>query len=165
MNKIDVSYMEWLEKFSQKHRIVTEIDDMYLIDCLSEEDKVNIIKLKKVFELVECYAKINGIEGYMIYDVFTCYKIKYNDSYYEISSAIDDNVVCERIKGENNNEFIDFLDIINYMNSDRIRIINEQLKPLKEEIRKLINGDGDITEKLILKVVKKELKKYKQSCK
>jgi len=62
MNKIDVSYMEWLEKFSQKHRIVTEIDDMYLIDCLSEEDKVNIIKLKKVFELVECYAKINGIE-------------------------------------------------------------------------------------------------------
>ena len=105
------------------------------------------------------------VHGYMIYDVFTCYKIKYNDSYYEISSAIDDNVVCERIKGENNNEFIDFLDIINYMNSDRIRIINEQLKPLKEEIRKLINGDGDITEKLILKVVKKELKKYKQSCK
>ena len=160
MNKIDINYMKWLEKFSLNNKIVTEIDDMYLINSLDEEDKINIAKLKELYELVECYAKIKKIEGYIIFDIFTCYVIKYNNVYYEISSAIDDNVVCERIEKKVNCEVIDLIDIINYLNSDKIRKINEELEPLKKEIRRLTSIDADITDILILKVVKKELKKY-----
>lgn len=163
MNKIDVSYMEWLEKFSQKHRIVTEIDDMYLMDSLSLEDKINIEKLKKLFELLECYAKINGIDSYIIFDVFTCYKIKYNNVGYEVSSAIDNNVLCERININDSSEFIDFMDIISFVKSSKVRDINSKLKPLKEEVRRL--AISQIPQDLIIKVVKKELKKHKQSCK
>ena len=131
----NISYINWLIKFTQEYSSFSDYNIIYCKDILSEDDQENVKNLKYFYEDINKYAKKNYL--YSINDKNgNFYKVIYNNIGFEIGIMYGKEIIysCRRIPIENKDEFIDLNDIINDKKQDNIDYINNTLNKLSEEI-------------------------------
>lgn len=112
----NTDYFEWLIKFTEDKGWFR--DDFYLRhpEKLSELDRINVGKLWAFHAMIDRYADRNNIPADK-YDYKYNHKVKLNENGLKIGLLVDQGVqyYCERIPVENENEFIDINDVIEYV--------------------------------------------------
>lgn len=131
----DTDYFEWLIQFTQDKSVFFDSDGIYLLDEVSNYDRKNIKKLCLLYEGIDKYASQNYIYP------STCefgnfYKVKLDKYGFEIGILVGQGVefFCKKVSLENDNDFIDFNDIMAVKKQDKVDDINKILNSLSRMV-------------------------------
>ena len=109
----DDTYVNWLNEFMADKERFSDDDWTYNPEEISKEDLEKVGKLYFLFEGIDDYAAENNINAASIY-FGVCYNIKYNDFMFKVGICVGQGgfCFCEKIKDDEDVEFIDFNDVI-----------------------------------------------------
>ena len=149
-------YISWLENYTINHPNFTTEDWLYYPNKISDIDKEMVKKLEIFYGGIESYANKNYIyPSCFEYGVY--YKIKFNNIGYKLSMVTGQGIryFCKRVELENNDEFIDFNDIMN----SKVQTNTEYIKNSLEDLSKLLNKmlDNNIPVESIVETTNKVL--------
>ena len=124
-------YILWLNEFTKKYESFSDDDWLYNPDKISDDDLKQVQYLGTIFNGIEAYANKNYIYSKSC-DLGECYSIKLGDVAYEIieSSFPDGAYSCKRVELADDDDIIDFNDIINDKMHNDVTLIKENLKKL-----------------------------------
>ena len=110
----DDTYVNWLNEFMSDKEGFSDDDWTYNPEEISEENLENVGKLYLFLCGINDYANENNISESSISSGF-CYNIKYNNFMFRLGICVGQGgyCFCEKVKEEDNIEFIDFNDIMN----------------------------------------------------
>lgn len=135
-------YISWLSKFMEDYPVFTSSDWIDVMELLGSEDRSGVMDLHLFYKGISLYAKENYIypessEG------FEYYSIKYKDFGYRIAEFGDMRKywACERISLDEEEDFIDFYDIMANKENPQKKDNDERLKILEDLIVSII-GEG-----------------------
>ena len=136
----DLNYWKWLDKFTQKHQVFSDVNILYNTKSLIKEDITNINNLGKIFNVIYNYGKNSFIP--MNSEIYGySYTIKKGDIYYDFGYLEDLNAIsyfCRRSK--NRNSYIEYNDIINntkISNKEEIYNLFEKISECVDELDEL----------------------------
>lgn len=139
MKKImsSTDYIEWLDRFTQNIGGFSDDNWLYCPEKIDDEDRKKVENLGLFYEGIREYAKRQFINPTPCKhgDYF---KIRLNDVGFEISMLGDQrNIVyfCKRVSITDEEEFIDFNDILINKNQDQTDQIKESLISLSNMIK------------------------------
>lgn len=133
----NLDYINWLVSFTNINPIISDDYYRFFKNKLAKNDHKNVDKLSLLYYGIESYATMNHI--YPFYDKETItYKIKINDVGFEIGVLVGKGAIffCNRVTILNENEFLDFNDIVNHKKLVEAERIDEKLNLLFESIMK-----------------------------
>jgi len=124
-------YINWLTNFTLKNTNFTDEDWIYFPEKITKEDYENISNLHLMYDGISKYANKNYLYPTDCY-FGNFYKIKFNNIGFEIGILQGQGTIffCNRIPIENNQDFIDFNDIINNKKSNNLIAIESELNNL-----------------------------------
>lgn len=124
----NTDYINWLDRFTIEHSNFSDDDWLYFPDEISMEDAEQVDNLNLLYDGIERYASNNCIYPTKC-DFGNIYKIKFGNTGFEIGILVGQGTLffCNRVQVENQNDFIDFNDIIKNMQNDL-----DQVKVLKK---------------------------------
>lgn len=136
-------YINWLENFTQEHKVFYTTDWLYRQEELSQKDKENLSKIKFLFEKIIEYGNENYIYPNQINEYEYEYYIKHNKMYYKIGINLGQgsSFFVERTEVDNKKTYIDFQNIKTRKISSKTIIIKQQLKELRKLIERLSKND------------------------
>ncbi len=136
----DLNYWKWLDKFTQKYQVFSDVNILYNTKSLIKEDITNINNLRKIFNVIYNYGKNSFIS--MNSEIYGySYTIKKGDIYYDFGYLEDLNAIsyfCRRSK--NRNSYIEYNDIINntkISNKEEIYNLFEKISECVDELDEL----------------------------
>lgn len=137
-------YISWLENFTAENSFFTDDQWTYCPEKISVENKKCVEKLNLFYSAIVIYAQKNYI--YPKYDELgAVLYIKYNGVGYEIGQMCGQGTItfCSRVKIEKDNEnnFIEFTDVINNKKQANTDLIKKKLDGLDSIIRDLAKDD------------------------
>lgn len=159
----DESYIQWLEKFTNKNAGFYDDDWLYCPEKISEEDLKKVEKLYLFYRIIDKYARENYIYPTPT-DFGNYYSVSYNNIGFLIGIMVGQGTTfnCERTTvGE---DFIKFEDIQNNKKQVKTDIINQKLQLLANLIETIAEEDvplraiEDTTEQSLQRLVKKRKK-------
>lgn len=109
----NTNYFEWLNQFTQDKEVFYSDDWLYTPELIKDSDKENVDKLCFFYKGIDDYATQKNI--YPLQCEFgNFYKIRLDAIGFEIGVLIGQGTVffCEKVAVENEQEFIDFNDIM-----------------------------------------------------
>ena len=109
----DTTYMEWLNRFTQDKERFYDDDWLYFPERIEDADRENVEKLFLFYEGIREYAE----QVHFYPTPCECgdfYKVRLNESGFKIGILFGQGTVffCEKIPVENEEEFIDFNNIL-----------------------------------------------------
>ena len=132
--------MSWLSKFMDDYPVFTSSDWIDVAELLESQDRRGVMNLHLFYKGISLYAKENYIypessEG------FEFYSVKYKDSGYRVAEFGDMRKIwaCERISLDDEENFIDFYDIMNNQENPQKKDNDERLKILEDLIVSIAN--------------------------
>lgn len=131
----NVNYLKWLETFTKEYSVFSDNDWLYRQDEISNDDKQNVECLELLYMGIEQYASKNYI--YPTNSRFgNFYKIKLDSISYEIGILTGQGTqfFCRRVENIDEQEFIDFSDIIHNKKSIHRDAIKNNLNNLSHMI-------------------------------
>ena len=149
---INDKYMKWLEKFMDKYPRIYE-DEFMFNETISYEDKIKVLNINNLYEMIRNYAKHYYISDNNEY-MDSCYILKYNDNYYKLGLEID-SVCCIKTKLIKDS-YIDFKDISSFYNKENTEI-DKKIEYLENVINSLLNSG--LSSRTIELTTKKVLKR------
>lgn len=131
-------YIEWLEVFTMTYSSFTDEKWLYYLENISESDNQEVKNLSFLYNEINLYARNNYIYA-ITCDFGNYYKIKYNDVCYKIGVLVGQGTVffCDRIKLDNQRDFIDFNDLLANKKRDNVAEIEKELNNLAYLIKSL----------------------------
>ncbi len=127
----NTNYLEWLNQFTQDKEGFSDNDWLYFPEQISDSDKENVEKLCLFYEGINGYADSNHI--YPLQSYFgNFYRIRLDKIGFEIGILIGQETVffCNKVAVENEQEFIDFNDIMTGKKQEQVDKINANLESL-----------------------------------
>lgn len=128
-----VEYITWLGNFTKKYEGFSDNKWLYCPEELSEQDNNFVQELHLFYDGIETYSSHNYIYPIKC-DFGGFYKIKYDGIGFEIGRLIGQGTLfyCTRVEIVNEQEFIDFNDIMNNKEQDNVKDINKKLEELSK---------------------------------
>ena len=132
-------YIKWLIDFTKDKEVFFDSDWDYSDEKLPENDQEKVYYLSLFFEGIFSYAKKNHIYS-LPNSLGEYYQIKIDDIGFEIGyiSGQGTSFYCKRIPLLDDN-FIDFIDIMNNKEQDNVKYINNSMEQLSIMIIDLYN--------------------------
>ena len=134
----NLTYLKWLNQFMQNKESFSDDDWLYSPEQITDSDwkKVDILGL--FYEGINNYAKLNYIYPYQCPNG-NYYKIRLNDKGFEIGVMAGQGIIffCKKVPVENEQEFIDFNDIMIGKKQEQVDRINESLENLSNMVLKV----------------------------
>lgn len=131
-------YMNWLNKITIEKPSVSPEGFLSCPEKISDKDKALVEQLPLLYQGIEDYAERNYIYP-TPYGFGGFYKIRFNGVGYEVGMITGQGTVffCTRVEIQNENEFIDFNDIMNNKEQDNVKEIKEKIDNLSQMITSL----------------------------
>ena len=131
-------YIMWLNQFTINHQSFSDDEWLYSKDKISNEDYENVLKLHLLYTVIDNYATKNYIYS-LPSEYGEKYYFKINDIGYEISYMSGQGTVffINRVKINDEIQFIDFNDIINNKKQSNVDEITIKLNEIKNKILQL----------------------------
>lgn len=129
----NVEYITWLGNFTKEHASFSDDTWLYCPEKLSAKDNKRVEELHLLYNGIEIYANHNYIYPIKC-DFGGFYKIKYDGIGFEIGRLIGQGTLfyCTRVEIENEQEFIDFNDIMNNKERENVHEFKSKLEYLSE---------------------------------
>lgn len=117
----NTNYLEWINQFTQNKKGFFDDDWIYFPEQISDSDKENVEKLWLFYEGISGYADLNNIYPLQC-DFGNFYKIRLDKIGFEIGVLIGQEAVffCNKVAVKNEQEFIDFNDIMNGQKQEQV---------------------------------------------
>ena len=131
----NTNYLEWLNQFTQDKEGFSDNDWLYFPERIKKSDNENVDKLCLFYEGIRQYAESNHI--YPLKCNFgNFYKIRLNKIGFEIGilNGQGTKFFCNKVAVENEQEFIDFNDIMTGKKQENVDKINASLESLSNMI-------------------------------
>ncbi len=131
----NTSYLDWLSNFTKDKNRFCDNDWLYFPERINDTDKENVGNLSLFYLGIKKYANENYI--YPIPCKFgNYYKIILNEVGFEIGILIGQGTVffCKKVSIDNEQEFIDFNDIMVGNKQERVDQINASLEALSNMV-------------------------------
>ncbi len=131
----NTNYLDWLCKFTQDKEGFSDDDWLYFPEQIKDADKENVEKLWLFYEGIDKYAESNYIYPFQC-EFGNFYKIRLNEKGFKIGTLIGQGTVffCKKIAVKNEQEFIDFNDIINGKKREKVDQIRTSLDSLSNMV-------------------------------
>lgn len=132
----NTSYMEWIIDFTKDKKGFSDEDLFYFKK--DSNNKENIKNLNLFYKGIDKYAKENHIYP-ETNEYGSYYKVKYNNAGFQIGIVEGQGITvyfCNKSSLKNNEDFIDFNDILSNKKQDNVDLINFTLKTLSSDIKK-----------------------------
>lgn len=129
----NTDYFEWLVEFTKDRDEFCDDQWLYFPEEICDTDLKNVENLSLFYEAIDGYASKNYY--YPVDSEFgNSYKVKLNDLGFEIGILVGQGTIffCKKISIENDNEFIDFNDILTNKFNPQVDIINTKLRILSD---------------------------------
>ncbi len=129
------SYLEWLTQFTKDKEGFSDEDWLYFPERIKDSDKANVEKLGLFYDGIDNYAQQNYIYP-LPCEFGNFYKIRLNEIDFEIGMLVGQGTVfyCKKVKVENEQEFIDFNDIMTNKKQEQVAKINTILESLSNMV-------------------------------
>lgn len=129
-------YLIWLDQFTQDKDEFYDDDWLYCPEKIKDSDKENVEKLCLLYEGINNYSQQNHIYPEPC-EFGNFYKIKLDEKGFEIGTLIGQNVIffCKKVSIVNEQEFIDFNDIMTGKKSEQVDQINAKLDSLAKMVK------------------------------
>lgn len=127
-------YIKWISDFTKDKEGFSD-EDLYFF---KGSEKENIEKLGLFYKGIDTYAKENHIYP-ELNEYGSYYKVKYNNVGYQVGSFEGQGTTVYYLTKstlKNNEDFIDFNDILSNKKQDNVDLINFTLKTLSSDIKK-----------------------------
>lgn len=134
----NTDYIMWLNYFTITHPSFSDNDWLYFPEKINEVDNNHVGELNLLYAAIERYASKNYIYPIPC-DFGGYYKIRLGGNGYEVGCVSGQGTVffVNRVQIDNQNDFIDFNDIINNKEQPYVKEIDSQLEDLKARIKVL----------------------------
>lgn len=131
----NANYLEWLNQFTQDKKGFFDDHWLYLPEQINDSDKENVEKLCLFYEGINGYARLNHIYPLQC-DFGNFYRIRLDKIGFEIGILIGQGTVffCNKVAVENEQEFIDFNDIMTGKKQEQVDKINANLESLSNMV-------------------------------
>ena len=127
-------YIKWISDFTKDREGFSD-EDLYFF---KGSEKENIEKLGLFYKGIDTYAKANHIYP-KLNEYGSYYKVKYNNAGFQIGIVEGQGITvyfCNKSSLKNNEDSIDFNDILSNKKQDNVDLINFTLKTLSSDIKK-----------------------------
>lgn len=120
----NTDYFEWLNQFTQDKEGFFNDDWLYTPESIKDSDKANVEKLCFFFKGIDEYATQKNIYPLQCEDG-NFYKIRLDAIGFEIGVLVGQGAVffCKKVTVENEQEFIDFNDIMMNQRQSRRKLL------------------------------------------
>lgn len=134
----NTDYLFWLDRFTQDKEVFYDDQWLYFSDKINDSDKKNVEKLKLFYEGIDEYANKNYIYP-ISWDYGNYYKIKLDNLGFKIGLTYGQGISfsCERVFVDNEQEFIDFNDIITDKKKNNVDEFDIKLNTLADYIKNI----------------------------
>lgn len=128
----DTKYILWLIDFTKNNLEFTDDDYTYFPEKISENDNKHVDELGLFFEVIDRFAEKNYLSKIKC-DFGGYYPVRLGKDGFHIGCLVGQGVLyfCRRVEVENEEEFIEYNDIIN----NRILPHTEELKNSLDELK------------------------------
>ena len=129
-------YFEWLNEFTQDKKGFSDDTWLYFPNEIKDSDKENVEELHLFYDGIDKYASANYIYP-VDCEYGNFYKIRLDEIGFEIGVLSGQGVVffCKKVPVENEQEFIDFNDIMTGKKPEQVDQINAKLDSLAKMIK------------------------------
>lgn len=130
----NTDYIAWLVSFTVIHSSFYDDNWLYFPEKISKEDLEQVNNLHLMYRGIERYANRNYIYPTEFY-FGNFYKIRIENIGFEIGMIEEHGRIsffCNRVQIENQNDFIDFNDIVNNKEYDNVNTIKNKLNEDKQ---------------------------------
>lgn len=136
-----MDYIKWLVNFTKDKECFYDDNWDYSAEKLSDNDQKNVNNLSLFFKSIYCYAKKNYISS-SLNSLGEYYCIKIGNNGFEIGYITGQGTAfyCKKILLDKNENFIDFIDIINNKKQDNVEYIESSIENLSSMIINLYNN-------------------------
>ena len=151
----DEKYMAWLYEFSKKHKVFGE-DSFAKSRRIDSLDLFNVKCLSKFFRVIDFYSGRNEKNiGYQDKSTMTIwYVVKYRQKFFKFYLSIGQGAYSWVETSKTNCErFINFHDMMNFMNSNEFKVILEKdalMDNICDEMKRLRELGVDMTDMINL---------------
>ncbi len=128
-------YFEWLNEFTQDKKGFSDDTWLYFPNEIKDSDKENVEELHLFYDGIDKYASANYIYP-VDCEYGNFYKIRLDEIGFEIGVLSGQGVVffCKKVPVENEQEFIDFNDIMTGKKQEEVDRIDASLDFLSEMV-------------------------------